>query len=290
MPELPDVEGYRQTLLPVIGARVVRVEVLDAGVLRGVSAEVFCREVTGEILASPWRHGKWLMVPLRSPGRRHRRTDPSLVFHFGMTGGMVVTRGEPPPPGGAGVGMAGKTYDRIVFTVSGGVVHYRDMRKLQGVRLLGGDRDVAALLGDLGPDAGSISSGDFAAQLQGRRGQLKPALMGQRVVAGLGNLLVDEILWRARLHPSRQIAGLTGVERGRLYRAMRTVVGQSIKRGRVPDLPSWLTGHRAVEGAPCPRCGTPLQRGRIGGRTTIWCPRDQPRDGSAAEATKVSGP
>jgi formamidopyrimidine-DNA glycosylase len=266
MPELPDVEGFRQILLDgAVGGRVSRVEVLDAGVLRGVEAGTFRREVAGRVLGSPTRHGKWLVVPLHSRGRRHQRDDPSIVFHFGMTGGLAMSDDRPP-----------QRYDRIVFIMAGGLLRYHDMRKLQGVRLLQCDRDVAALLDDLGPDAAAVTAQEFADRLAGRRGRLKPVLMNQRVVAGLGNLLVDEVLWRARLHPARPVAELTGAERSRLLRAMRSVVRQSIKHARVPALPSWLTGHRGREGQPCPRCGTPLQRSRIGGRGTYWCPHCQP--------------
>jgi formamidopyrimidine-DNA glycosylase len=101
--------------------------------------------------------------------------------------------------------------------------------------------------------------------------------MDQTVVAGLGNLLADEITWRAGLHPARPANEVSSEEYARLYRTMRGVLRRAISYGRIPDLPSWLTGHRDEEGAPCPRCGTPFRRSRIGGRTTVWCPRCQPR-------------
>jgi formamidopyrimidine-DNA glycosylase len=115
----------------------------------------------------------------------------------------------------------------------------------------------------------------LAEALSGRRGGLKSALMDQSVLAGLGNLLVDEILWRARLHPSRPARGLGDDETRRLHSALRRAVRDSAKAGHVPDRPSWLTGHRDTPDPHCPRCHTALRRSRVAGRTTVWCPHCQ---------------
>jgi formamidopyrimidine-DNA glycosylase len=111
--------------------------------------------------------------------------------------------------------------------------------------------------------------------LEGRRGAIKAVLMDQKVIAGLGNLLADEILWRACIHPRRPAGSLTAQERRELHRQMRSVLRASVRAGRVPSRPSWLTGARDQRDARCPRCGAPLCRGRIGGRTTVWCPNCQ---------------
>ena len=100
--------------------------------------------------------------------------------------------------------------------------------------------------------------------------------MDQAVIAGLGNLLTDEICWQARLHPSRPVAGLEPDEIRRLHATMRRVLRTAVRHGRVPGLPRWLTRVRDDPDPSCPRCGTRLARGRAGGRTTRWCPRCQP--------------
>jgi formamidopyrimidine-DNA glycosylase len=107
------------------------------------------------------------------------------------------------------------------------------------------------------------------------RRQVKPALVHQSIVAGLGNLLADEILWRARIHPRRSCAGLESADFARLHARMGTVLRQSIAVGRVPPRKSWLTGRRDEKAGACPRCGTTLAHGRVGSRSTTWCPRCQ---------------
>lgn len=274
MPELPDVEGFRDVLARhATGRPVRRVEVTDPGVLRGVSARRLDEALRGHRFTGTARHGKWLIAD----------TDgPVLLLHFGMTGSLHWSaHGEPR-----------HRHDRVIFVLNGrnggntsdddggrgqGELRYRDMRKLKGLTLARDRREAGRVLDDLGPDALEISAADFAALLTRRRAAVKAVLVDQHAIAGLGNLLADEILWRARIAPRRKASDLTGEEQGRLYREMRKVLRASIRAGRVPGRPSWLTGSRDDPAATCPRCGTRLERGRTGGRATIWCPRCQPR-------------
>jgi formamidopyrimidine-DNA glycosylase len=115
----------------------------------------------------------------------------------------------------------------------------------------------------------------FDELLDGRRGSVKAALMDQRLLAGVGNLLSDEILWRARIHPSAAVRSLGARRRARLHDALRTAVAESSRYGRVPHGERWLTRVRDDPAATCPRCGTRLRRGTIAGRTACWCPRCQ---------------
>jgi formamidopyrimidine-DNA glycosylase len=259
---LPDVEGFRRTLDGVAGRRIDHVEVADAQVVRGVAARRFAKELAGRRLGHPYRHGKWLVAP----------TDgPTVMLHFGMTGGLFRT------PAGGGR----HPHDRLVFVLDGGEgegkggkggeLHYRDQRKLQGVRLAD-DAEVRRTLDDLGPDALTIGEADFAAALAAHRGRVKAVLIDQSAIAGLGNLLADEILWRARVHPSRPARE---ADAGRLHAEMRSVLRSATRAGRVPPRPGWLTGHRDAPDPHCPRCGTPLTRARVAGRPTVWCPRCQ---------------
>lgn len=265
MPELPDVEGFRRVLRRAAGKPIERVEVLDAGVLRGVDAGEVREALIGATFAAPNRHGKWLIAPLRAR-RRHRADEPSLVFHFGMTGSLTWVDGD----------AERHPHDRVVIGSGTRELRYRDLRKLQGIRLVPDDDGVSELLHDLGPDATEVDAAELGERLGRRQRQLKPALMDQTVVAGLGNLLADEILWRARIDPRRGTRDLSEADRRRLHRTMATVLRQSIRAGRVPGRPGWLTGHRDDRDGVCPRCGTPLRRTRLGGRTTTWCPHCQP--------------
>ncbi|MGA5268448.1 Fpg/Nei family DNA glycosylase [Streptomyces lydicamycinicus] len=266
MPELPDVEAFRGILASCAqGRRIRRTEVYDAGVLHGVSAGRLRRELTGRRFAEPERRGKWLLA----------RTDgPTVLLHFGMTGELVC----------ATPAESVHAHDRVVFTVTGGrQLRYRDQRKLQGLWLVD-EAGLDRMLRDQGPDAATLTRQGLGAVLAGRRGSLKSVLMDQSALAGLGNLLVDEILWRARLHPARRAGALSADEHGRLYTELRRTLRSAVRAGRVPPRGSWLTGRRDDPVASCPRCGTALCRKRLAGRGTVWCPDCQP-DGTAGGET-----
>jgi formamidopyrimidine-DNA glycosylase len=258
MPELPDVEGFRGVIgRHAVGHRIERVDVADAGVLRGVTARQLSDRLRGRRFEEPERHGKWLIA----------RTDgPTLLMHFGMTGSLEWL----------GSGAPWGRYDRVVFVTDAGELHYSDMRKLQGIRLAESPCEVDQVLARLGPDALEVGREELSRLLSGRRAAIKVTLMDQQVLAGLGNLLVDEILWRARVHPRRPAGSLSPQEQDRLHRQMRRVLRDSIRAARVPPKASWLTGVRDQQNPRCPRCRTPLCRDRIGGRTTVWCPHCQP--------------
>jgi formamidopyrimidine-DNA glycosylase len=258
MPELPDVEGYRRVLENATGQRITRIEVPDASVLHDVSASALGRALHHRRFRPPGRHGKWLLG----------HTDgPTLVFHFGMTGELLWdTKGDDRHP-----------HDRVVVVTAQGELRYRDQRKLQGVWLAADDDEIDLITGNQGPDALGLSRSDLRRALGGKRGGLKAALLDQSVVAGLGNLLTDEILWRARLHPATGVNRLGDDGVGRLHQAMRSVLRTSVREGRVPPRPSWLTGVRDQDSPACPRCGTALRRSRAGGRRSWWCPECQPK-------------
>lgn len=256
MPELPDVEGFRELLHSCgQGRRVEKVDVRDAGVLRGVTVKRLRTELEGRRLGEPWRHGKWLIAP----------TDdgPTLLWHFGMTGELLCgSPADPPHP-----------HDRVVLTLDDKRrLRYRDQRKLQGIRLAGSDGEVERILAELGPDARAVERPEFMELLAGRRGAVKGVLMDQSVVSGLGNLLCDEILWRARVVPTRPARELSEAEERRIHAAMGRVLTSSIRAARVPPRRTWLTGHRDDAQPECPRCGGPLRSRRVSGRRTVWCP------------------
>ncbi|MET9964778.1 DNA-formamidopyrimidine glycosylase family protein [Streptomyces sp. NPDC006356] len=255
MPELPDVEGFRKVLRSCAQGRVVRrVEVRDAGVLHGVSARGLRDALEGRRITGTQRHGKWLLA---------RTGGPTLVLHFGMTGLLLCAHPDDAP----------EPHDRVLFTLARDrQLRYRDQRKLQGLWLAHDDSDVVRLLAHQGPDALTVDRAEFETALAAHRGRVKAVLIDQSVLAGLGNLLADEILWRARLRPATPANALTEPERRRLYTQMRRTLRPAVTAGRVPPRPTWLTGHRDSPDPHCPRCGAGLRRSRVGGRTTVWCP------------------
>lgn len=274
MPELPDVEGFRRLLDSCArDRRIRRVEVYDAGVLHDVSENRLRRELEGRRFTEPRRHGKWLLAPTAAAaadaaadGEADSTPGPTLLLHFGMTGLLVcATPADERHP-----------HDRVAFTLGPDrQLRFRDQRKLKGLWLADESRP-ARVLHAQGPDATAVSRQDFDALLRARRGTVKSVLTDQSLIAGIGNLLADEILWRARLHPARRAGALTGDERARLHRDMRSVLRSSVRAERVPSRPSWLTGHRDDPRDTCPRCGTALHHARTAGRATVSCPHCQP--------------
>ena len=262
MPELPDVEGYRIALAEHLpGSRVRGVRVLDPSVLRNATAVAFQNRLTGARFQAPERHGKWLLLP----------TDgPTLLVHSGMTGRPYFANadrtGQPETD----------RNDRLIISTDKGELRYADLRKLRGVWILDSEAEIATVTGEQGPDALTISAIAFRAALGGRRGALKSTLMNQQVIAGLGNMLSDEICWRARLHPARPVNTLDDDDLRRLHQVMRQTLRAAVRSRRIPRTPAWLSSTRDRETAPCPRCGTTLRRSTIGGRTSIWCPHCQP--------------
>lgn len=259
MPELADVAGFRRALEANMTRKPVRdVDVTDPQVLRDFTAGELRETLCGHSFGEPDRYGKWLIAPIRG-------TNSSLLFHFGMTGALVWS----------GPDEQRHKHDRVSIVVSDGELRYRDMRKLNGLYLARDSDDVDRRLADLGPDAYEISANELRERLLRRPRQLKSALLDQGMLAGLGNLLTDEVLWQARLNPRSRTVDLAGSDLARLHPALRTVLRRSSKAGCVPAWPSWLTGHRDGSPGTCPRCGAELTKGRVNSRATVWCPNCQ---------------
>jgi formamidopyrimidine-DNA glycosylase len=259
VPELPDVEGFRRVLARhAVGRRIDAVDVPDRAMLKGTTPGTLERVVRGERFDAPRRHGKWLIAPVG---------DVEVLMHFGMTGLLEwKARGE-----------QRHSHDRIVFVCDGGELRYRNMRRFGAVRLARDERERERGTGRLGPDAAGLARDDFHELLGRRRGSIKAALMDQRLLAGVGNLMADEILWRSRAEPRAPVPRLSRGRRDRLYDALVAVVRESVPTGRVPHGENWLTRVRDDRDPRCPRCGTRLRKATVAGRTACWCPRCQRR-------------
>lgn len=265
MPELADVEGFRRVFNDHVRGAVRAVRVRDAQVVRGTSPRALAKTLDGARFDSARRHGKWLIAPVRG-------SDDTVLLHFGMTGSLEWSDADEPE----------HRHDRVVFAFDDGDLRYRDMRKLEGLHLARNEDDRERVLGDLGVDATEVSREQLRDLVSHRDRHIKALLLDQSVIAGLGTLLADEILWRARIHPRTRASALSARDCGRLHARMRTVLRQAIDAGRVPPRRDWLTGHRDDDPGTCPRCGTSLAHARVGSRATVWCPQCQPEPGKQA--------
>lgn len=259
MPELLEVEAYRTAAEAVVGRRITSVDAPDAWFLkRGTTAETLGAALVGRRVTAARRHGKLLLVD----------TDgPVLGLRFGMTGRLVVSGA--PGIGALEYGPArlDPAWDRLVLRLSGRQsLRVNDPRRLGGAEL---DPDRSGL----GEDATTISAGRLAATLRSSV-PVKARLLDQAAIAGIGNLLADEALWRSGIHPARPARSLAPDEVRRLHRAIRRTLAVLGARGgsHTGDLqPERRAGGR------CPRDGTPLERLTVGGRTSYACPAHQPR-------------
>jgi len=257
MPELPDVEDARRFLAAhTVGQRVERVEASAPEIVRNTTVQGLGRSLVGHRFEQPRRHGKWLLAA----------TDgPIVVLHLGMTGSLRWSGPAEEPD----------AHDRVVFVLERGKLRLHMPRKFGGVWLAAGPESLEEITGPLGTDAAEVTRSELGALLERRRGGLKSALMDQRLLAGVGNLVADEVLWQAGLHPARAARQLDDLEVDGLHAALRRVLEHSVGHGRVPRHDGWLTGVRDLHDPACPRCGTRLEKATVAGRTTWFCPSCQ---------------
>jgi formamidopyrimidine-DNA glycosylase len=255
LPELPEVETYaRYFARHALQQKIARVDVRDERILGEVRRETFARKLKGREFTSVRRHGKHLFADAGTTW---------LHLHFGMTGDLAY-------------GSTVPRFARVVFTFDNGrQLAFEDMR-LFGLADLVSDPDAFIRDRNLGPDPLSLTAGRFAALLEKRRGTVKSLLMTQEVIAGLGNLYVDEILYQTSVHPRRAVDRLRDGEVRALYTTMRRILREAISRhARESELPrNYLYHHREV-GERCPRCGGTIQRSVVFGRTTYFCAKHQ---------------
>jgi formamidopyrimidine-DNA glycosylase len=254
VPELPDAAGYRRLLAAALH-HLDHVEVHDAKVLRNAGRGELDRSTADQDVRAVHRHGKWLVLHLERAG---------LVIHLGMTGSLVLSAPHDAP----------RRHDRAVLRGDADIV-LRDPRRLGGIWLAADIGAIREITGPLGPDAARITATELRATLHRRRTALKTTLMDQTVIAGLGNTLTDEILWRARLHPRTRADSLSQEQIAHLHAATRDVVRRAARAGAIPRTPTWLTSQRSSTTPTCPRCGHRLERSVVNGRTALWCPSCQ---------------
>ena len=259
MPEILEVEAARKVLeARALGREIAKVHAPDTWFMkRGTTAPALRHALVGNAFTAARRRGKQIVLDTRDPGVR-------IGVHLGMSGRVLVDDMEAGDPLVYASNRRVAKWHRFgVHFADGGDFMLRDPRRLGAVEL---DPDESRL----GPDAMTLSLADLDHALGTRTAPVKAVLMDQHRIAGLGNLLVDEALWRAGIDPHRPPAEIDADERKVLHKAIRTMLRTLDRRGgsHTGDMP------RGAD-ATCPRDGAPLRRETVGGRTTYWCPAHQ---------------
>jgi formamidopyrimidine-DNA glycosylase len=288
MPELPEVETVRRQLEPaLVGRRFEQVRIHDSRLVRPYEPAEVAAELEGEHVAAVERRGKYLIVRFE--------TGRVLLIHLRMTGSLLCA------PSGS---LPDDPHRRAVVRLDDGSdVAYRDVRRFGTWLLLEPEEAEPYLAARVGeePLETLFTAARLGERLAGRRTSLKAALLDQRTLAGLGNIYVDEALWRARLNPLRPAAGLDRNELRRLHRGIRTALehglarqGSTLRDYRLPDGSGGsMQDEFRVYGRrdePCNRCGTLIARTQVAGRTTWFCPTFQPEDPAQAARSSSRRP
>jgi formamidopyrimidine-DNA glycosylase len=294
MPELPEVETVVRDLRPrIVGAEVVGARSSWARTLRTHDAAGFVEAVRGRRIEAVGRRAKLLVIELSG--------GAALTIHLKMTGQLFVVPADAPED----------PYNRLVLAFADGrELRFRDIRKFGRVGFYERDPASGELVTEPGGTAVFAGHGPepldpaftlavFRRRLRARKMRLKPLLLDQSFIAGIGNIYADEALWAARLHPLRSAASLRPADERRLYLAIRAILAEAIdRRGSSIDDYTAPDGDGEMQerlqvyqrtGEPCPRCGRPIRRIVIGARAThfcSWCQRLPSVDRAALERSR----
>jgi formamidopyrimidine-DNA glycosylase len=271
MPELPEVETLRLGLEPRLAGQTIKSTIFGdfPGVIGEQSIEQFNAMIVGRTFSRLRRRGKYLIVELDE--------DVSLIIHLRMTGVLIVSPHDAPP----------ERHQHLTFTLDNGTeLRFADQRKFGRVVLADAEK-IAALEARLGPEP---LSDDFTVKKLGevlarRKAPIKSALLNQELIAGLGNIYVDEALFGAGVHPQRTAESLTPEELERLHRSIRKVLQNGLTHrgtsfshfkdsyGEAGDNQHHLLIYgRGNTQRFCPNCGGPISKITVGGRGTHFCP------------------
>ena len=287
MPELPEVESLRRSLEVQLRGAVVRSACIARRDMLHRNADAPATPLPpGCRIRALHRHGKQLVI---------EGSEGCLLVHLGMSGSLRIVDGETPP--------ADERHVHAHWTLTCGdgrvrTFRHRDPRRFGWLESHDDLASVkAACWSQLGPDALDVQAGQLVERLAGTRRAIKSALLDQSVVAGIGNIYVDESLFRARVHPCLRADRLDGTGVKRLAACIRAVLGKAVELGgstiqdhRTADggWGSFQRLHRVYgrDGQPCVACGTPLRRTLVQQRATVFCPICQRRPGGRASPVR----
>jgi formamidopyrimidine-DNA glycosylase len=290
MPELPEVESLRRSLEPLVsGRRVVSVEILRSGVARLGTSQTrrgACKPheratptqlLAGRVITGILRRGKQLLIVSDGPA--------CVMVSLGMTGSLRVANAIPGALPGAGAGQKKiERHTHVLWRLSGdATMTFIDPRRFGGLWTYPSkDEAIRDCWQELGPDATAITAQQLASGFEGRQRNLKSVLMDQGVLAGLGNIYVDEALFESGLSPHTPAGRLRTAELDRLAVSIQTILQRAIDAGGSTlrdyvDASGQRGGFQAQHrvygrsGLPCVTCGAVLQSAKVGGRMTVWC-------------------
>ena len=261
MPELPEVETVVRSIGPHIVGRSIRAAHFSSRFVTRFGFEKTAAQLRGRTIEAIERRGKHILVTL------HRGY---LHIHLGMTGQLLWN------------GTPGK-YTRAILELDGGVLIYDDIRQFGRVEYYA---ELPESVARLGPDALALSLDEFHARLARHRSTIKPLLLNQTFLGGLGNIYADEVLFAARIHPRTQAPRISRKRSAELYAAIRRLLAAAIEH-RGSSISDYVDGwgergdfqnfHQVYgkAGQACPRCGTAIRRVVVAQRGTHFCPRCQ---------------
>lgn len=257
MPELPDVEIYRQEAEKAKNSGIENFEIEDKKFI-GISKNEFSKKLKGEKFKNATRRGKYLFL---STGK-----DKAVVMHFGMTGDLKYLKESEDTP----------DYTKCSFGLKNKhKLHYISKRKLGDVEFTD-NLEKFIEEKDLGPDALEINKKEFVSLLKDKKSMVKTALTDQSVISGIGNVYADEILFQCKIHPKQKTTALSDADFKSLYKNTQKVLEKAIEKNADPSkLPkSYLLPNRE-EGNDCPICKGKIEKIKIAGRTGYYCPSCQ---------------
>jgi len=286
MPELPEVETIKEELKrKIVGLEFSGIEVLAPKLFQWNNLSQ--KDLIGAKIKNIWRRAKVLVFELSN--------SKSLVMHLKLTGQLIyedkktrIAGGHPIPP--LNQPVPNNTTHIIFSFKNGGKLYFNDLRKFGWVKFLLSQR-VSTLkeMAEFGPEPfdKDFTQEEFKSRLSKHpTQQIKPLLMDQKFVAGIGNIYSDEALWLAKIHPLRRVSTLNGGEISALYKGIRESLEKAIRLGGASRHAFVRTGGEAglyldyanayhMTGKPCKRCKTPIKRIKIGGRSAHFCPKCQ---------------
>ncbi len=286
MPELPEVETVRRDLeRALLNLPITSVEVLHSKTIRPLSAAQLTKKLHGDSVKAIARIGKLLIIELNG-------IDEVILVHLKMTGQMIYQSGKTVLAGGHSLSKQDaelpNKHTRLIITFKNGAhLFFNDLR-LFGYLKLASRAELEKIKSGYGiePLTDNFTWSNFKKALAGRKTNIKAVLLNQAVISGMGNIYVDEALWRAKIQPGRRVNTLTEKELKKLWQACHDVIELGVKH-RGTTFNHFVDGHGqkggflkflevyGKKGEPCRRCQTPIKKVTLAGRGTHFCPKCQ---------------
>lgn len=261
MPELPDVQSFKRYFeCKFLGKKITGLKVTNEKILGNISESKLKERLIGSKFKSAYRYGKYLFIETNNKS--------FLVFHFGMTGSLKYFENQNEVP----------SYSRLILAFSNNShLAFKCIRMLGRIYLTDSMEDFIGNK-NLGPDAIYIKKSEFFKSVRRRKGRIKPILLDQSFVAGIGNIYADEILFQSGIHPEIKVNLMDRKKLGKVYNNMKKVLATAVKlNAEIEKHPDFYLSRNRSKFSSCPVCNTMIERINISGRGTYFCPSCQKR-------------